>query len=74
MIIGSFIKASSFDKFTLFADFSQLGFGNWTFDNYAQIFSGTYTDSLGNIIVRPSFAQYFLNTLIVAIGSTVPSL
>lgn len=71
MVISSFIDASSFEKFTLYADFSKLGFENWTFNNYAQIFATSYLDSLGNPVARPSFAQYFLNTFIVAIGSTL---
>lgn len=70
MIMASLVEASAFEKFTLYADFSQLGFQNWTFNNYAQIFATTYRDSLGNLVSRPSFAQYFLNTFIVAIGST----
>jgi len=71
MITASFIDADAFNTFTLYADFSKLGFENWTFNNYAQIFSGTYLDNLGNVVKRPSFAQYFLNTFIVAIGSTI---
>lgn len=71
MIVGSFIKSDAFDYFTTYADFSKLGFDNWTFNNYVKIFATTYEDNLGNLVSRPSFAQYFLNTFIVAIGSTL---
>lgn len=71
MIAGSFIDADAFEKFTLYADFSKLGFDNWTFENYVKIFATQYEDNLGNMVSRPSFAQYFLNTFIVAIGSTL---
>lgn len=70
MIMGSLIDADAFEKFTLYADFSKLGFENWTFQNYIDIFATSYMDNLGNAVARPSFAQYFLNTFIVAIGST----
>ncbi len=70
MVISSFINADAFTKFTSFSDFSQLGFENWSFSNYAQIFASTYEDVLGNLQPRVSFAQYFLNTLIVAVCST----
>ena len=71
MVIGSFIDADAFEKFTVYADFSKLGFDNWTFDNYKQIFADSYLDILGNETPRASFAQYFLNTFIVAIASTI---
>ena len=70
MIVASFINADAFKEFTVGADFKQLGFANWTVDNYAQVFADHYTDSLGHVLPRPSFAHYFLNTFIVAIGST----
>ena len=70
MVIGSFIEGAAFEKFTLYADFSQLGFEHWSFENYIKVFATTYLDNLGNTVTRPSFAQYFLNTFIVAISST----
>lgn len=70
MIISSFIDADAFTKFTSSSDFSLLGFSNWSFSNYQQIFADKYLDNLGNWQPRASFAQYFLNTLIVAVSST----
>jgi len=69
MIITSFIQMDAFSSFTRTADFHFLGFKNWTLDNYKTIFSTTYTTG-GKTYTRPSFAHYFLNTFIVAIGST----
>lgn len=70
MIVASLIDAASFERFKASANFSELGFSNWTFNNYALIFATKYQDSMGRWVARPSFAQYFLNTLIVAFGST----
>ena len=63
MVVGSFVNYESFHKFSVEADFSYLGFagGNWGFKNYAEIFSISST---------VNFPVYFLNTFIVAIGST----
>lgn len=60
MIIGSFVEAKAFEKFESTANFSYLGFANWTFDNYSTVF--TYGSN--------SFPTFFLNTFIVAIGGT----
>ena len=60
MIIGSFVEAKAFEKFESTANFSYLGFANWTVDNYATVF--TYGSN--------SFPTFFLNTFIVAIGGT----
>ena len=64
MVAGSFVNYHSFHMFSTTAQFEYLGFkgGNWGFDNYAAIFdmnNGQY-----------NFPVYFLNTFIVAIGST----
>ena len=60
MVLGSFIDAKSFDKFENTANFAYLGFANWTFGNYQTIF--TYDSG--------RFPVFFLNTFIVAVGST----
>ena len=60
MVVGSFVEAKAFDKFEKTANFANLGFANWTVDNYVQVF--TYGQN--------SFPTFFLNTLIVAVGST----
>lgn len=71
MVIGSFINGENFKAFSDSADFSKLGFvvldsktdtwvQNWSFGNYVTIF--TYGSN--------SFPVFFLNTLIVAVGST----
>ena len=70
MIVASFIQPDSFNKFALEADFSQLGFQNWSFENYSRIFADSYINNLGVETPRASFAQYFLNTFIVAVSST----
>lgn len=70
MIFASLVDATAFEQFTLFADFSKLGFENWTFSNYQAIFAKTYINNLGKEVARSSFAQYFLNTIIVAVSST----
>ena len=61
MIAGSFINYDSFHKFSISADFEYLGFGgnNWGIENYKEIFG-----------MSSDFPTYFLNTFIVAIGST----
>ncbi len=71
MIVASFIQPDSFNKFALDADFSQLGFQNWSFENYSRIFADSYINNLGVQTPRASFAQYFLNTFIVAVCSTL---
>ena len=71
MVIGSFVDKESFKTFSDNADFSKLGFvvldegtgeyvANWSFSNYITIF--TYGSN--------AFPVFFLNTLIVAVGST----
>lgn len=61
MVAGSFINYDSFNAFTNDGKFEHLGFGgnNWGFGNYKEIFK-----------VSNNFPTYFLNTFIVAIGST----
>ena len=64
MVVGSFINYESFHEFAKTADFKWLGFsgGNWGFKNYQHIFDMTDKNL--------QFPTYFLNTFIVAIGST----
>ena len=61
MIVGSFINYASFHEFSITANFEYLGFGgnNWGIENYKEIFG-----------MSNNFPTYFLNTFIVAIGST----
>ena len=72
MIVGSFVNAENFYQFSVDADFKQLGFQNWGFSNFKEVFNDTYIDNFGK--VRPksgnNFGVFFLNTFIVAIGST----
>lgn len=72
MIIGSFVNAKEFNSFTQTADFSYLGFANWGFSNYAEVFKDTYINNLGQEVPKSgnNFPVFFLNTFIVAIGST----
>ena len=62
MVAGSFINYESFHNFSYTADFEYLGFTgkNWGFENYKAIFD----------MSSYNFPAYFLNTFIVAIGST----
>jgi len=61
MVIGSFINADAFENFSLTANFENLGFANWTIDNYSFILLNRQFSN---------FPVYFLNTLIVAVGGT----
>jgi len=72
MVVGSFVKADSFYLFSKNADFSQLGFQNWGFSNYKEVFNDTYVDNFGVVRKKSgnNFGVFFLNTFIVAIGST----
>ena len=72
MIVGSFVNADAFYKFSLTADFKQLGFQNWGFSNYKEVFNDTYVDNFGVVRQKSgnNFGIFFLNTFIVAIGST----
>ena len=62
MVAGSFINYESFHEFSNKADFSYLSFtgNNWGIENYKVIFD----------MSSYNFPVYFLNTFIVAIGST----
>lgn len=64
MVVGSFIEPSAFFKFERSADFSCLGFANWTGDNYVTILQYN-SPNVG------TFPIFFLNTFIVAIAGTV---
>ena len=73
MVVGSFVNAENFYQFSLKADFSELGFQNWGFNNYKQIFVSKYWDPIAEDWIDQSgqtFSVFFLNTFIVAIGST----
>ena len=63
MVAGSFINYDSFHEFSNKADFQYLAFSgnNWGIENYKIIFD----------MSSYNFPVYFLNTFIVAIGSTV---
>ena len=49
MIVGSFVNAENFYQFSVRADFKELGFQNWGFSNYKEVFNDTYIDSFGHI-------------------------
>ncbi|MBR0033880.1 MAG: carbohydrate ABC transporter permease [Bacilli bacterium] len=71
MLVGSLTDAESFDEFTKTANFELIGFNKWSFSNFEAIFSGQIVNRItGATEARPSFAQYYLNTLITAVGST----
>ena len=73
MVIGSFIDAEEFHMFSEQADITHLAFKNWGFSNYKIVFAKQSVDSLtGDTIVKNgyNFGAYFLNTFIVAVGST----
>ena len=63
MVVGSFVNHTSFYEFSETANFEWLGFGNnnWGIENYKAIFTGS---------LNINFPVLFLNTLIVAVGST----
>ena len=69
MVWASFVDKDSFNTFVTNGNFAELG--NFSIQNYADIFSNSYYNPLtGEYTARPSFFQYFVNTFIVAIGST----
>lgn len=74
MIAGSFINDASFTKFAEFGNPEYLGFGNgnWGFSNYQRVFNRTYINDQGLEVESSgnNFGVFFLNTFIVAIGST----
>ena len=71
MLVGSLTEAESFKDFTRTANFEYIGFNKWSFSNFEAIFSGQIVNKItGATEARPSFAQYYLNTLITAVGST----
>lgn len=74
MIIGSFINSTSFDKFkSSDADFSYLAFTseNWGFTNFKEVFKTEWETGLDTTVaIEGNFPTFFLNTFIVAIGST----
>ena len=72
MVVGSFVNADAFHDFSLYADFSKLGFTNWGFSNYKEVFKSEYIDNMGQIQHRSgsNFGVFFLNTFIVAVCST----
>ncbi len=61
MVIGSFINYESFSLFSQSGNFQFLGFTkeNWGIDNYRQVLDKNV-----------NFGTFFINTFIVAIGST----
>lgn len=61
MVLGSFIEGKAFENFEDTANFAYLGFENWTVANYQHIMASG----------AESFPVYFLNTLIVAVSSTI---
>ena len=73
MDVGSLVEAEIFENFKNYAEFKELGFANWGFSNFGKVFNSKYEnpitgelmDSKGN-----NFGVFFLNTLIVAVGST----
>ena len=72
MVTGSFVNYESFENFKNFADFKELGFQNWGFTNYKEVFNDTYVNNMGQTMKKSgnNFGVFFLNTFIVAIGST----
>ena len=72
MVTGSFVNYKNFDNFKNLADFKELGFQNWGFTNYKEVFNDTYVNNMGQTMKKSgnNFGVFFLNTFIVAIGST----
>lgn len=71
MIVGSLTEAEHFNNFESSSNFGELGFQNWSFSNFEAIFSGKIVNRItGKIEPATSFAQFYLNTIISAVGST----
>ena len=72
MIAGSFVHYDHFERFSMYADFKELGFSNWGFANFKEVFNDSYVNNMGQVVKKAgnNFGIFFLNTFIVAIGST----
>ena len=72
MVTGSFVHYDHFNNFSNYADFKELGFANWGFANYKEVFNDTYVNNMGQTVKKAgnNFGIFFLNTFIVAVGST----
>ena len=73
MITGSFVDAKNFERFADYADFKELGFTNWGFSNYKSVFATKFLNPITGEEYESqanNFGTFFLNTLIVAVGST----
>ena len=72
MITGSFVGAEHFENFSYYADFKELGFANWGFSNFKEVFNDSFVNNMGQIQKKAgnNFGIFFLNTFIVAVGST----
>jgi multiple sugar transport system permease protein len=72
MVTGSFVHYDHFDEFSNYADFKELGFANWGFANYKEVFNDTFVNNMGQTVKKAgnNFGIFFLNTFIVAVGST----
>ena len=72
MVTGSFVNYEHFENFKNYADFKELGFSNWGFTNYKEVFNDEYVNNMGDTVKKSgnNFGVFFLNTFIVAVGST----
>ena len=73
MIMGSFVNAENFENFKNYAEFEELGFAHWGFSNYAKVFNSKFENPITGEMMESkgnNFGVFFLNTLIVAVGST----
>jgi multiple sugar transport system permease protein len=73
MVSGSFIEANHFENFKNYAEFEELGFANWGFSNYGKVFNSKFENPITGELMESkgnNFGVFFLNTFIVAVGST----
>ena len=88
MIVGSFVNAENFYQFSVDADFKQLGFQNWGFSNFKEVFNDTYIDNFGKVaalelqlrtnsrlkaLFQSGWFLVSITFLIISTGSTSPS-
>ena len=73
MILGTLVNADNFEMFKDTAEFKELGFANWGFSNFKSVFNSKFENPITGELMESkgnNFGVFFLNTLIVAVGST----
>lgn len=73
MIVGCLVNADNFERFKDTAELRELGFANWGFTNFKAVFNSKFENPITGELMESkgnNFGVFFLNTFIVAVGST----